>query len=168
MNKIFIVFVFSVFLFGCGGDNLITKGNGTGLLENNIEISLGTDKWRMELPDNWEKLKAFPEKGIIFLARKGTQNIVITNEKGFTENIIERLFKTLKEDLPIVTEVFKDENSLIFRGKLSSTTPMREFYQKVSGLSDGDGFLLISCSEEVVNLDNLECSEILDSFVFVE
>jgi hypothetical protein len=54
MNKIFIVFVFSVFLFGCGGDNLITKGNGTGLLENNIEISLGTDKWRMELPDNWE------------------------------------------------------------------------------------------------------------------
>jgi hypothetical protein len=114
------------------------------------------------------KLKAFPEKGIIFLARKGTQNIVITNEKGFTENIIERLFKTLKEDLPIVTEVFKDENSLIFRGKLSSTTPMREFYQKVSGLSDGDGFLLISCSEEVVNLDNLECSEILDSFVFVE
>jgi len=129
----------------------------------NIEISLGESIWNMSLPKTWEKMKSFPEKGIIFLARKGTQNIAISHEEGFTENIAERLMKTTKSSLSMVEEVSIATDYLIFRGKLSATTPMREFYQKVLVGPNNEKFLLVSCSQEVSNLEKLNCPDILAS-----
>jgi hypothetical protein len=117
----------------------------------------------MALPKTWEKVSSQPEKGIIFLAREGTQNLAISHEKGFSDNLVENLLKTTKNSLSMVEEISQTNDSLIFRGKLSATTPMREFYQKILAGPNNEKFLLISCSQEIANLERLDCPEILDS-----
>lgn len=166
MRNLLIVFACSLFLYGCGGSSDKTSENSSETVSSdisNIEISLGSNKWGMSLPKTWEKMKAFPNKGIIFLAREGTQNIAISNEKGFTENISERLLKTLQESLSMVEVVSQEGDGMIFRGKLTSTTPMREFHQKILAGPNKNKFLLVSCSQEVANLDKMNCPEILSS-----
>ena len=171
MKKILAVFACSLILYGCGSSDNTDNSAGNTQTESstkaNIEISLGKSVWNMSLPKTWEKMAAFPKKGIIFLAREGTQNIAISHEKGFSENLIENLFNTTKNSLSMVTEISRTENSLIFRGKLSATTPMREFYQKIFPVPNNDKFLLVSCSQEVASLDKLDCPDILDSIYLV-
>lgn len=172
MKKILTVFVVSLLLYGCGGsgdeaENTSKNSETATATESNIEISLGESVWNMTLPKTWEKLKAFPEKGVIFLAREGTQNIAISHEAGFTENISERLLKTLQDSLSMVEVLSEEGDTLIFRGKLSATTPMREFYQKVVPIAETGKFLLISCSQEVANLQTLNCPAILDSIYLI-
>jgi len=170
MKKLLIVFVCGLFLYGCGGssDTENPANSGDDVASSQIEVSLGENKWLMNLPANWEKIPAYPEKGVIFLARRGTQNLVITHEKGYTDNLIETLFQTTAKSLDIIEKLEQTEDSLIFRGKLSATTPMREFYQKILVGPQQKKFLLVSCSQEVANLDELDCPDILDSIALEE
>ena len=165
MKKLLIVFVCGLFLYGCGGSNDTENpaNSGDDVASSQIEVSLGENKWLMSLPKTWEKIPAYPQKGVIFLARNGTQNVVITHEKGYSPDIIEKLFQTNAKSLDIIEKLDQSEGSLIFRGKLSATTPMREFYQKVLPGPQQEKFLLVSCSQEVANLDELDCPDILDS-----
>ena len=166
-KKIIISFFCTIILTGCGSS--INEDFDNSSAENNkysgIEISLQNNKWNMDLPDTWTKQPSFPEKGIIFLARNGSQNLVISHEKDFSENITDRLIKTLKSSLSIIEEVSNNDGVLIFRGKLTVTTPMREFYQKASPIPGTNNFLLLSCSQEIKNIGTLDCPEIINSFV---
>ncbi len=171
MKKLLIVFVCGLFLYGCGGSNDTenpANSVDTDVPNSQIAVSLGENKWLMSLPKTWEKIPAYPEKGVIFLARNGTQNIVITHEKGYSADIIEKLFQTNAKSLDIIEKLEQTEYSLIFRGKLSATTPMREFYQKILVGPQQEKFLLVSCSQEVANLDELNCPGILDSIALEE
>ena len=123
MKNYITVFASLLLLCGCGIATDSKENTGTEV-RGNVEISLGEVRWNMEIPETWEKLNPFPEKGIIFLAREGTQNIAISNEEGFTENISDRLLDTMKNNLSTVAEISRTDDVFIFRGKLASTTPL--------------------------------------------
>ena len=156
------------FLAGCGNsDDATFPENPANSTETQssaaVRLALGSKKWTMSLPKTWEKVSPFPKKGVLFLAREGTQNIVITHERGFSPNLLDTLFETTKNSLDTIEKISQTDDSLIFRGKLSATTPMREFYQKVLIGPNSEKFLLISCSQEVSKLDKLDCPDILAS-----
>ncbi len=169
MKKIFLVLSCLIFLSGCGTENSdeSSANFSDDSQELPIELSLGERKWQMSLPKNWETVPAKPQKGIIFLARFGSQNLVISNEVGNDSDLIKTLLETTKKSLDMIEPISQTEDTLIFRGKLSATTPQREFYQKVL-LGPENRYLLVSCSQEVVNLEKLDCPEILNSIYLKE
>ena len=168
MKKIFLLGCCLLLLSACSNS---TENSAKNSPDDNsgaklVQIDLGNSSLSIKLPKSWEKLPPQPDKGIIFLSRSGTQNLVISNEKGYSENMVENLLQTTKNSLQNIEEISKTEDALIFRGKLSMTTPMREFYQKIFPDENQENFFLVSCSQEISKLDELDCPNILSSIFF--
>lgn len=152
----------SLALIGCGSS---TTDGGDG----SQRFGIGEMKWQLEIPENWEQEVVGEGSDAIILAHRADENFVIIRQSSEESDSV-RAFNAMRasaaEDLFWFEALTADEDDLTwsFRAKLSPTSPLQEFQQKIFFLPGTNEFLLGSCAFEVAFSAGSECEDILDSW----
>jgi hypothetical protein len=157
----------SLVLVGCGS-NISSPFSANGVVGDETQsFKIAGSTWEVNLPTGWERIA--PPTGnteVIYLARNGTQNFSITYQLGVPENPVEALLTQAKKGFFIFEEKSRAEDQWQFQAKLEITSPLRDFWQKISLVPETEDFLLLSCSQEVA-FETTDCGDILDSFLIL-
>ena len=163
MKKILLL-ILSLVLLGCNGNSssvFPVDGGGEDELQS---FKIAGNKWRINLPAGWERIA--PPAGnteVIYLARKGTQNFSITYQLGTPDDPVSALLSQAQKGFFVFEEIERGEEDWHFQAKLEITSPLRDFWQKISLVSGTTDYLLLSCSQEVAFPDT-DCEDVLSSF----
>lgn len=157
MKKLSLILFFFL-LTGCEITSLIKSKNITQKFKVQNTI------FQYELPEDWVILENDNEKGEIALAQKKDENLIIIQRYSDAENLPETLFKQAQNNFFFFKSVSFDKKGWVFQAKPSSTTPLREFYQKIYPIENSDIFLYASCSYEYSEEKDSDCKQIINSW----
>jgi len=160
MRKFFIILL-GFALLGCGGSSTILSSS-----EPTDAFKIGDTQWGLTLLGSWQRIPSPEGYNTVFLAQSASQNFVILQESGVTENLAVDILTKAKDGFVEFEELGldKEENTLRFRGKSTLDTPLREFMQKVFVIPNTNAFLLGSCSWEPSISSSVDCQNILSSW----
>ena len=132
---------------------------------HNAVIPLDGSDVGVFIPESWEKLKLpAGSDNVVLLARNGAQNFVMSLENGASTTDGISICDGAEKGFSPFEIILENESECRFRGKVSETTPMREFWQKIVKSPKSNTFLLASCSQEIHLGDMNDCSDIIYSF----
>jgi|GEM_PF-2860602 hypothetical protein len=161
MRKIFVLLI-GIVLLGCGG------GGKTILpsTDPTDAFRVGNTQWGLELSDTWQRMPSPEGFSTVFLAQQESQNFIVLQEQGATENLPTDIMAKAQEDFLEFEALDIDEeiNTFRFRGKTTLDNPVREFIQKVFVIPETNAFLLGSCSWEPSINSSVDCQNIIDSW----
>ena len=163
MKKILLL-VLSLVLVGCGSNSTSLFPTNWGAEAEVQSFKIAGNTWQINLPGGWSRVA--PPAGnteVIYLARKGTQNFSVTYQLGTPADPVAALLERAQKGFFIFEEKERGEDSWHFQAKLEVTSPLRDFWQKMSLVTGTEDYLLLSCSQEVA-FEETDCGEVLDSF----
>lgn len=168
MKKILLL-VLSLVLVGCGSNTSSFLPNGNAVANDELQsFKIAGNTWQINLPSGWERIA--PPAGnteVVYLARNGAQNFSVTYQLGAPENPVAALLERAQKGFFVFEEKERGEDSWHFQAKLEVSSPLRDFWQKISLVPGTKDFLLLSCSQEVA-FEATDCGDVLDSFWQVE
>lgn len=154
--------VLGFFLLGCGSgsDTVLPPTDPTDAFR------VGDTTWGLELPDTWQRVSSPEGFETVFLAQKESQNFVILQEQGTTENLAVSILTKAQENFIEFEEIYLNDktDTFRFRGKTALDSPAREYIQKVFLIPRTEAFLIGSCSWEPDISSSGDCQDIIDSW----
>jgi len=160
--RVLLLGILGLLLSGCGSsedDTPLTPQT------NKIEsFQTGTVVWDVMLPESWRKVDVPEGTEAIFLARGDTGNFVVLLQQGGSANVSLDLWESAKKEFFSFESLSFSPGKWSFRAKQSATSPMREFIQKIYPLPKSTAFLLGSCSFELTQNGESDCSALIDSW----
>ncbi len=158
MKKILIISATLLFT-GCFSGPIIESSN------HNAVIPLGNEDVGIFIPADWEKLKLpGASDNVVLLASKTTQNFAISLENGAQTTTGESICNGAANGFNPFEVIAISDTECRFRGRVSTNTPMREFWQKIVKTPKSKTFLLASCSQETRFSDMGDCEDMIYSF----
>ncbi len=155
--KKILLISFCVFLTGCfGSDEQITV--------NVQKFKIEDTTFEVSLPETWEILTPNNQKGEVILAQKNDENLVITHQNNYSKDTANMIVKSLEKNFFSFELISANQDSWMFKGKLSAKSPSREFQQKIIQVPNSTQFLYESCSAEIFEGIESDCLSTLESF----
>ncbi|MCK5460396.1 hypothetical protein KAI58_00225 [Candidatus Gracilibacteria bacterium] len=155
IQKKFLI-VLSIILTGCSYSFMQEEWN-TG------KFKISNVIFEYKLPKDWTILHDELNIKNILIAQKNDENFII-QQLGDTKTLSQTLYKEASKGFFYFHPISFSDELLVFQGKPSVNSPLREFHQKIIPIPNTEFFLYGSCSFEFMEGKTSDCKQIINSW----